>query len=469
MRLFHRLSFRISIAMLLVFLAGTGSLLALLQRTQVRSLHEIKGVELKIDAALAARLVQNSMMAENPGFAAQWFSDAADDPLLSRVALHRIDGSYAFSDGSTVREVNGILGTQRFSPVEMPGNSSDLSDPAFRYAVNRVNEITTRIEGAKGSVLVYHLPLINQPRCTRCHGTDHVVRGVVRVTAPLEGEYRSMGRRMIAAMILCVIMASVLVLVVTIVVRREILGPLRSIGNAVSRAASGEAPAEMRVPAADEISLLARQSGRLIRRLAERRDTSPMDRMQSAPNGSVGSGPDEEWLTIEATILAVSLRGIAAEGRDGISEETLASIGESLALQGDIIRNQEGVIAAVAGYGLTAYFTGDGGALRALRAAEAIRGAFAGRGEGAPYVGMGVHAGTVTVGPIAGGTGPGAVIGEAADLCARLCASAGRNTIILSERCNEMAQGKAVTSPQAPLSLRGGRVQMNIYTLRRVL
>jgi adenylate cyclase len=467
-RVFQRLSFRVAIVALLVVLAGMGSVIAYLQRAGVRTLHEVKGEELKIDAALAARTVQNLMMAENPGFAAQLFSDIAGDPLLSRIALYRIDGSPAFSDASTVKEVNGIIGRERFTPVDETPQKGDLSDPAFRYAVNRVNEVTTRIDGATGSLLIYHLPLVNQPRCTGCHGTDHVVRGVIRVTATLEGERRAIGHSLLVSITLCGITVCLLVAALILYVNRAILRPLRGIGIAVSRAASGAPGAGITATAADEIGLLALHCSRLITR-GERRETERTEEGSAAGEENAKPRGGDEWLTIEAAILVVSLRGIAMGSEAVGPERTLESIGTSLEIQTGVIRDHEGVIAAIAGYGMTAYFPGDDGAIRALRAAEALRSGHSGQGEGTPHVGMGVHTGTITVGSPGGGDAPGAVIGEAVDLCARLCASAGRNTIVLSEECNEIVQGMVVTSPQAPLTFRGGRVRMNIYTLRKVL
>jgi class 3 adenylate cyclase/HAMP domain-containing protein len=166
----------------------------------------------------------------------------------------------AFTDLETVNEVNQNAGLEpgmieRISKMQRaPG--ARVSHPLFERAVQTIQpqEVEETVNG--GMVLTLFRPLRNLEKCQDCHGKDHQVRGVVRISLGLErleGELRMARTRQVGIALLTILgVAGVLV----VSMGRLVLEPLRRVASAARRIGDGDFEARVPVRSADEIGQL---------------------------------------------------------------------------------------------------------------------------------------------------------------------------------------------------------------------
>ena len=189
---------------------------------------------------------------------------------VRRLDVYRRNGVEAFSDLETVNEVNRFAGLDA-SLIESiskmrrePG--ARISDPLFTRAVESVSpqENYETADGAR--VLTLFRPLRNLQGCQGCHGDDHQVRGVLRVSLGLEkldAELRAARNRQITVALLTIlgVMGTLVV-----IMGRVVLQPLARVAAAARQIGGGNLGARVAVASQDEIGEL----GRVINDMADK-------------------------------------------------------------------------------------------------------------------------------------------------------------------------------------------------------
>jgi class 3 adenylate cyclase/tetratricopeptide (TPR) repeat protein len=139
------------------------------------------------------------------------------------------------------------------------------------------------------------------------------------------------------------------------------------------------------------------------------------------------------------------------------------------------VQRYEGTVPQFTGDGFMAVFgapqTQEDHVRRALLAALGIRQALGGEGHANESdhfdmpIRIGIHAGPVVFGPIGGNFGIETVIGDTANLAARLQQAAEPGTILLSEGVRALAQGYARVEPVGRLIVKGKSEPVSAYRL----
>jgi len=141
-----------------------------------------------------------------------------------------------------------------------------ISHPLFQRAVKTMSPQEIE-EGADGSrMLTLFSPLRNLPECQGCHGQDHQVRGVVRVSLGLEkldAELRAARTHQIVVALLTILGVTISLLVA---MGRIVLRPVAEVSTAAREIGSGNFRARVAVQSQDEIGEL----GRVINDMADR-------------------------------------------------------------------------------------------------------------------------------------------------------------------------------------------------------
>ncbi|PYM63890.1 MAG: hypothetical protein DMD79_07580 [Candidatus Rokuibacteriota bacterium] len=181
---------------------------------------------------------------------------------VRRLDVFRRNGVEAFTDLETVRAVDKYAGLEpalieRITRLERkPG--ARVEDPLFRRAVDTLTpqEATEMVDGRP--VLTFYRPLRNLEPCQTCHGTDHQVRGVVRVSLgldALDGELRTSRLHQLDVAALTITGAAV---VLVVVLGRVVIAPIRRVARAARRIGGGDLDARADVRGGDEIGELGR-------------------------------------------------------------------------------------------------------------------------------------------------------------------------------------------------------------------
>ncbi len=196
---------------------------------------------------------------------------------VRRLDVYRRNGVEAFSDLETLNRVSELANldpevVRRITRMRRePGER--ISHPLFTRAVETVTPQETYESLDGGRVLTIFRPLENRKRCQACHGEDHQVRGVVRITIgldKLDAELRAARNRQIVIATLTILgVAATLV----VFLGRVVLEPIARVAAAARRIGAGDFDARVATASRDEIGDL----GRVINDMAGRLNTARAD------------------------------------------------------------------------------------------------------------------------------------------------------------------------------------------------
>lgn len=228
-------------------------------------------------AASIVRSIENGMLEGRPDIIRRLVQGLRTELKdVRRLEVYRRNGVEAFTDLETVNEVNRFVGLdagliERISKMRRdPGGR--ISNPLFTRAVETVapQETEEALDGAR--VLTFYQPLRNLQECQDCHGGDHQVRGVVRVSLGLERLDAALAagrnRQITLALLTIFGVAGALVLLLGGVVLR----PLARVAGAARQIGGGRLDARVAVASQDEIGELGRVINEMADRLMAARD-----------------------------------------------------------------------------------------------------------------------------------------------------------------------------------------------------
>jgi hypothetical protein len=207
----RRLEGKILLSIGVSLLLGFGVLLILNIR---HGTHELVRQGMERSTLLAASVIesiQNNMVQGRADIARRLVEDLKTVPNVIDLHIYRRDGTLAFQDLETLRQVEALQaqqgaegtlsqlkvieqGIRTFHPhVERPAWKADPAQIAAVVRTGQPRDFETTIDGM--GVYVQLTPLPNEPRCHRCHSADHAVRGVLLVatsTEPMQANIRAL-------------------------------------------------------------------------------------------------------------------------------------------------------------------------------------------------------------------------------------------------------------------------------------
>lgn len=185
---------------------------------------------------------------------------------LVDLRILRPDGTEAFHDNRTIATVNRRLEEERFRAHKVEDALAVLpaDDPYLRHAV-ATGRTVTYTEGK--SLFTLLAPVANGPECHRCHGDDHQVRGVIKLTTSTAKIQEDVRNTWIQSMIVLAAALTVMLATVGVMIRRAVVRPIRRITTAMERVATGDLSSEVPVQGGDELAQMAHSFNRMMREL----------------------------------------------------------------------------------------------------------------------------------------------------------------------------------------------------------
>jgi class 3 adenylate cyclase/HAMP domain-containing protein len=257
----RHLRFKVAALIVAILILGFGVLVILNIRRESETLIVIHREAARLLGSSILTSIENGMLEGRPDSTRMLVQELKTELKdLRQLAVYRRNGVEAFTDLETVNEVNRNAGLEpgmieRISKMQRaPGER--VSHPLFERAVQTVQpqEVEETVNG--GMVLTLFRPLRNLEKCQDCHGKDHQVRGVVRITLGLErleSELRQARTRQVGIALLTILgVGGVLV----VSMGRLVLEPLRRVASAARRIGDGDFEARVPVRSADEIGQL---------------------------------------------------------------------------------------------------------------------------------------------------------------------------------------------------------------------
>ena len=425
-------------------------------------------VNLDAVAGVLYQAIKNVMLSGDAPVAVTLLADTRAQNAAYDVNLFRVDGVEAFSDNSTIAQVNRNLGRQAFKdkgnlpPAPMKVEPDDL---AFASSVRdaRRNASTVTV-GERTTVTVYD-PLLNLPGCAGCHGADAAVRGVIRIrtdVTPLVIE-RRWNLALPGGLFLAVVL--LLTAILTAYLHASVTGPAKRIADACTTVAGGQLDLRVEVGSRGEIGVLADTINEMIQGLHERFELSKFfsgSTLHSIPNGEKGA-------KVRLTLLFSGVRGFTSYAEGHPPEQVVESLNRILNAETDIVHRSGGDVDRYVGDEVLALFSGADHAFRACHAALEIQreiGKAGGQAYGGLNVGIGIDSGEVVLGMI--GSDKRAdytVIGDHVSFAARLCSAARPTQVLVSEAAWNEAGGRVRAKGPYRVQVRGRAQTQRVYVL----
>lgn len=469
----RRITFRVLFIILAVLLAGIGLVMGYYLKSQNDTIRESREMEIRQEAEILYTAIKNNMLAGEAPIAVELFRDFERSNFESEIKLFRADGKAAFSDNRTIQTVNSNLKKEEFKPKVFLSNPEINSEESFKKSVKDVSDIfLRRVEGEDKKIVIYK-PLINQPKCSNCHGIDHVVRGVISISSPVNEVYRMTRNNIFFSLILYLLIVLVLTVLIIQFLRKTVLERILNVGYIVKGVGKGDFETKIIIDSEDEIGELGSEINRMIDGLKERFKLTRFVSQSTLEHVKRGSeilpGGEKKNLTV----LFTDIRNFThySESRD--PQTVLEMLNRVMNLQAGIIHKYGGDIDKYVGDEIMAVFDGDDMAYRAVRAAEEIRSEMKKLNltlEMPVQIGFGLNTGEM----ISGNMGSDrrvdrTVIGDAVNLGSRLCSIAGGSTIVLSEYIYEIVKDRIMANPHEPIMVKGKDQKVKIYTLVKTI
>jgi class 3 adenylate cyclase/HAMP domain-containing protein len=257
----QHLRLKVAVMIVAILVLGFGVLVILNIRRESQTLIAAHRETARLLGSSILTSIETGMLEGRPDITRQLVQELKTELKdVRQIGVYRRNGVEAFTDLETLNEVNRTAGlepalVERISRMQRaPGER--LAHPLFQRAVQTI-EPQEAEETVNGSmVLTLFRPLRNLDKCQDCHGKDHQVRGVVRISLGLErleGELRMARTRQVVIALLTILgVAGVLV----VSMGRLVLQPLRRVASTARRIGDGDFEARVPVRSEDEIGQL---------------------------------------------------------------------------------------------------------------------------------------------------------------------------------------------------------------------
>ena len=172
----------------------------------------------------------------------------------------RTNGLEAFRDNKTIDNVNERKGEELFVPRDEEEEFRVLleNDPEFVRVLKEQKTISYREIDSKGvPYMTFLTPIKNLKDCAKCHGRDHEIRGVLKITSSMGPVEMDISKTRSTAFFIMAFALMMILSIVAFVLTRTIIKPIGAVTAAMSQAATGNLEQRIPVFGEDEIGKMA--------------------------------------------------------------------------------------------------------------------------------------------------------------------------------------------------------------------
>lgn len=467
---------KVNLLILVSLAVGIGTIAIYLGLSLSRTIEAETEASLDQEADIVFEAIEQLMMPGEAPLVVNYFEGIGDLNSRLRIYLYRTDGTPAFSDNETIRDVNGRIETRMFL------ERADASDGLARrimappiadeelFATARAlparSVVSRNVENGR-TVVQYFKPVINLPKCTICHGSDHTIRGILDIRSDITASVLQQRNAVVSASGAFLLLVALVGFLMSRFISRQFIAPLREIGATCEAVTAGDFSRRSDVPNRDELGALSRTVNTMVEGLYER---FVLTRFVSGSTLRALSGNSESRKE-PLTFLFSDVRGFTSFTEKSEPEQVVETLNALLADQTAIITREGGDIDKYVGDEIVAVFTGDDSTRRALSAAQEIvqqvRTDVGDRYQSLT-VGVGINHGTAIVGAVGGrDRADFTVIGDNVNVAARLCSAAAGNEILISESAwRRLPEHERPTDGPYRLSVKGKQAALRVYRIK---
>jgi len=466
MKRFVPLTRKINLIIISSLVVGVGIVIAYFAFTQNLSLRQTSQGNLRQQSDILFQSIKNAMLPGEAPIAVQLFEDIRLANPAYKIFLLRANGVQAFSDNSTIETVNANQDSRVFEPrkVLLQEVMFMEEDPNFSRSVRERRPVLFQ-ESAEGKTFfTLYKPLLNLPKCTRCHGSTHTVRGVINITSDITQVVNQQRNNLLIASGFFVVVVLVLTLLLSLYLHGTLVRPVKHIGEVCSTVTSGDFSPRVAVANRDEIGELGETVNHMVEGLYERFELSKF--VSSSTIQSIRDG--ERGAKAEMTLFFSDIRSFTSYSERSQVQDVVDSLNRVLNFQTRIIQQNGGDIDKYVGDEIVAIFSGQGKEEHACLSALEIQNEIMHNPEryNGLTVGIGINTGEVILGMI--GSEKRAdftVIGDHVNIASRLCDTAKPGMILISEGVYREIRDRARTKGPYHLKVKGKQGDLPVYQL----
>ena len=461
---------KVNTIIILALVLGIGSISFYLTTEITTTIDELLAQNLTQQSEILFAAIENFMIPGEAKLAVGFFETMTRSNTDYEIYLFRRDGNLAFSDATTLYDV-----------IERaPDHASGFDTMADRVTIEeKVIEdyfetatsappLSVFFEDADEKGITYfraYKPLINLPKCTGCHGTDHTVRGVIDIRDDITGSRRQQRLAVYIAGGLIIGMVMILAFIISGFMRRTVIKPVKVVGEVCETVTEGNFEQRVSINSRDEIGRLGQTVNKMVDGLHERFElskyvsVSTIESLRDTKEGHITS----------ITMLFSDIRGFTTYSEKKSPQEVVENLNRILNTQTEIILKNGGDIDKYVGDEIVAMFTGEDQYKQACRSALDIQETFVNDGGttfGGLSLGIGINTGEVILGMI--GSKKRAdytFIGDNVNTASRLCDAAKPGEILLADSTyTEVADRVSIKGPFR-LKAKGKDEYVKVYLL----
>ena len=469
MKRFTSITQKVTAIILVSLILGIGIVVFYFAYGQNRTLHVSTENNLYQQADVLHQSIKNAMLPGEAPLVVSLFNDIQATGPMFDITLYRRNGVVAFSDNSTIEKVNSNLDMQQFQSKKVmlrgdPIRKFSMEEPYFTSSVAAAKTVSFQHTQQTKTYLTIYKPLLNLPKCTRCHGSDHTIRGVISIQTDMTSIFTQARNNIVIAILFFIGVVVLSFVILSVFLKREVISPIQRIGYVAKQVTNGNFQEKVSVKSRDEIGVLGTQINAMIDGLYERFALAKY--VSSSTIESIRHS--EKGTKTEIALFFSDIRGFTSFSEKLSPETVVERLNKILNAQTEIIQKHGGDIDKYVGDEIVALFIGAEKEKNACLAALEIQMYILLYQDELAYrsVGIGINTGEVVLGRI--GSEKRAdftVIGDHVNFASRLCSEARGGTIIISENTYQKIRHNAeVTGPYA-IKVRGKEQPQKVYIL----
>ncbi|MBF0346052.1 MAG: diguanylate cyclase [Magnetococcales bacterium] len=216
--------------------------------------------------------LQTIMTAGYANIAHDFVENVRQDRNIIEFRILRVDGQEAFLDNKTIEDVNRRLGREEFFPRDRETVKAllDPKDPDLLWVSENLRLLPRYVTvNGMHERLVYLAPVMNGEKCFRCHGQEHLLRGLVQITTSLTQAELDIAQTRFQASIMALGALLFMLVLLHLMIRYSLVRPLGNVMAAMETVAGGRLDLTIKVPGRDEISAIAKSFNKMVFELRE--------------------------------------------------------------------------------------------------------------------------------------------------------------------------------------------------------
>ncbi len=260
--------FKVVFTIILVLLVSVSLLIFITVSNQQRNLLDAMRNNLSVNNGILNTVIDNLMLSGEAPIANKTMSDLRRSPEFKDIEIYRTDGTVAFSDYTTLDQVNSNQDIIKFGKT--PRVEVRMIDNAGFQNVLSTNTPKT-VELLSTKEMEYFFPIINGPDCRVCHGTENFLRGVAHYKISVEEVFHQINSARNMLTVFFLITAIVISIILIWMMQRIVIKPVLSISSTVAEVGNGNLDIRSHIKSRDELGLLGSKLNDMISGLKEKR------------------------------------------------------------------------------------------------------------------------------------------------------------------------------------------------------